>query len=82
MLFVFISISDYDSSTLSQEKKYDLRDVFGNRRTKSSSYVHLAEKARAEIVKDYDFMPSAFDRWLRQHKTTVPFEEKDNRILE
>ena len=44
--------------------------------------LHLAGKPRAEITKEYNLTPSAFDRWVRQHKTTGSFEEKDNRTPE
>jgi len=39
-------------------------------------------KPRTEIVKKYDLTPSAFDKWIQQHKTTGSFEENDNRTPE
>ena len=44
--------------------------------------LHLAGKSRSEIVKEYDLTPSAFDKWVRQHKTSGSFKEKDNRTPE
>jgi len=44
--------------------------------------LYEAGKPRAEIVKEYDLTPSAFDKWIQQHKTTGSFEEKDNRTPE
>lgn len=41
--------------------------------------LYEAGKLRTEIVKEYDLTPSAFDKWIQQHKTTGSFEEKDNR---
>lgn len=39
-------------------------------------------KSRADIVKEYDLTASAFDRWIKQAKTTGSFQEKDNRSPE
>lgn len=44
--------------------------------------LHLSGKPRSEIIKEYELTPSAFDKWVRQHKTTGSFEEKDNRTPE
>ncbi len=44
--------------------------------------LYLSGKPRAEIVKEYDLTPSAFDKWVRQHKESGSFEEKDNRTPE
>ena len=44
--------------------------------------LHLAGKPRNEIIKEYDLTPSAFDKWIRQHKGTGSFMEKDNRTPE
>ncbi|MGF7127225.1 transposase [Natronobacillus azotifigens] len=41
--------------------------------------LHASGKPRAEIIKEYELTPSAFDKWVRQHSTTGSFEEKDNR---
>ena len=43
---------------------------------------YLSGKPRAEIVKEYDLTPSAFDKWVRQQKESGSFEEKDNRTPE
>ncbi|WP_128738429.1 IS3 family transposase [Lederbergia galactosidilytica] len=44
--------------------------------------LHASGKPRAEIIKEYELTPSAFDKWVRQHKTSGSFEEKDNRTPE
>jgi len=44
--------------------------------------LYLAGKPRNEIIKEYDLTPSAFDKWIRQHKETGSFKEKDNRTPE
>lgn len=44
--------------------------------------LHAAGKPRREIIKEYELMPSAFDKWIRQNKETGSFEEKDNRTPE
>lgn len=44
--------------------------------------LHLAGKPRSEIIKEYELTSSAFDKWVRQHKTTGSFQEKDNRTPE
>lgn len=44
--------------------------------------LHASGKSRAEIIKEYELTPSAFDKWVRQHNTTGSFEEKDNRTPE
>jgi len=44
--------------------------------------LHASGKPRAEIIKEYELTPSAFDKWVRQHSTTGSFEEKDNRTPE
>lgn len=44
--------------------------------------LHLSDKPRCEIIKEYELTPSAFDKWVRQHKLTGSFEEKDNRTPE
>src|SRR5699024_12389173 len=46
------------------------------------SQLYEAGKPRSEIVKEYDLTPSAFNKWIQQHKTTGSFEEKDNRTPE
>ena len=43
---------------------------------------HLFGKPRGEIIKEYELTPSAFDKWVRQHKTSGSFEEKDDRTPE
>lgn len=44
--------------------------------------LHASGKPRGEIIKEYELTPSAFDKWVRQHKDSGSFEEKDNRTPE
>ena len=44
--------------------------------------LYLAGKPRNEIIKEYELTSSAFDKWVRQHKETGSFKEKDNRTPE
>lgn len=39
-------------------------------------------KTRADILKEYDLSASAFDRWVKQSRTTGSFKESDNRTDE
>ncbi|GEM02917.1 transposase [Halolactibacillus halophilus] len=38
--------------------------------------LYLARKPRNEIIKEYKLTPSAFDKWIRQHKETGSFKKK------
>lgn len=42
--------------------------------------LHSSGKLRGEIIKEYVLTPSAFDKWVRQHKATGSFEEIDDVI--
>jgi transposase len=44
--------------------------------------LYATGKPRAEIIKEYELTPSAFDKWVRQHQESGSFEEKDNRTPE
>lgn len=44
--------------------------------------LYMSGKPRSEIIKEYELTPSSFDKWVRQHKTSGSFEEKDNRTPE
>ena len=44
--------------------------------------LHASGKPRSEIIKEYELTPSAFDKWVRQHKVSGSFEEKNNRTPE
>lgn len=35
-------------------------------------------KPRADIIREYELTPSAFDKWVRQAKETGSFKEDDN----
>ncbi|EST52251.1 transposase [Brevibacillus panacihumi W25] len=39
-------------------------------------------KSRADILREYDLSASAFDRWVKQSRTTGSFTENDNRTDE
>lgn len=38
-----------------------------------------AEKPRNEIIKEYEMIPSAFDKWVIKHQDTADPLKKDNR---
>ncbi|MBB5174427.1 transposase [Texcoconibacillus texcoconensis] len=44
--------------------------------------LHASGKPRAEIIREYELTPSAFDKWVQQHQESGSFEEKDNRTPE
>ena len=56
--------------TYSKEFKQQMVDLYN------------AGKPRAEIVREYELTPSAFDKWVKQANTTGSFKEKDNLIPE
>ena len=41
-----------------------------------------AGKPRAEIIREYDLTPSAFDRWVKRTNATGSTKERDNRTPE
>ena len=40
--------------------------------------LYLAGKPRVEIIREYELTASAFDKWVKQFKTSGSFKEKDN----
>mgnify|MGYP000901347837 FL=1 len=58
------------------------RRTFTNEFKEQIVRLHESGKPRSEIIKEYDLTPSAFDKWVRQHKSTGSFNEKDNRTPE
>lgn len=44
--------------------------------------LYLSGKPRADILREYDVVGSAFDRWVKQSKATGSFREGDNRTDE
>ena len=44
--------------------------------------LYLNGKSRADIIKEYDLSPSAFDTWVRQHQSTGSFNPADNKTPE
>ncbi len=39
-------------------------------------------KPRADIIREYELTPSAFDKWVKQSQNSGSFREKDNRTPE
>lgn len=56
----------------------------GEKRKFSLQMVQLYQsgKPRMDILNEYELSPSAFDRWVRQFKTSGSFREQDNRTPE
>ena len=44
--------------------------------------LYQAGKPRADLIKEYELTPSAFDKWVRQYQGSGSFQEKDNRTPE
>jgi transposase len=44
--------------------------------------LYLNGKSRADIIREYDLTPSAFNRWVKQDQTSGSFKEADNRTNE
>lgn len=44
--------------------------------------LYLSGKSRKDILREYDLVPSAFDRWIQQFKQSGSFHEEDNRTPE
>ncbi|MBS4761512.1 IS3 family transposase [Carnobacteriaceae bacterium zg-ZUI252] len=42
----------------------------------------IGSKSRAEITREYDITPSAFDRWIKHYNQSGSFKEADNRTAE
>ncbi|MDQ0222336.1 transposase [Streptococcus moroccensis] len=40
--------------------------------------LHNAGMKRSALIKEYDLTPSAFNKWVRQAKTTSSFKSVDN----
>ena len=52
--------------TYSDEFKQQMVDLF------------LNGKPRSEIIREYELTPSAFNKWVKQAKSTGSFKHKDN----
>ncbi len=39
-------------------------------------------KPRTDIIREYDLTSTTFDNWVRRHRATGSFQEKDQRIEE
>ena len=42
----------------------------------------MQEKPRCELIREYDLIPSVFNRWVKEFNTTGSFKAKDNRTEE
>lgn len=40
--------------------------------------LHKSGKPRKDILREYDLMPSSFDKWVKQYNQSGSFKEKDN----
>lgn len=58
------------------------RRTFSKEFKKQIVQLHAAGKPRHEIIKEYELTPSSFDKWVRQHRNSGSFQEKDNRTPE
>lgn len=52
------------------------RRIFSDSFKQQMIKVHLNGKSRADIIREYDLTPSAFNRWINQSKTTGSFIRK------
>lgn len=55
------------------------RRTFTEEFKKQMVELYNAGKPRAEIVREYDLVPSALDRWISRINKTGSTKEKDNR---
>ena len=53
------------------------RRIFSESFKQQMVQLHLNGKSRADIIREYDLTPSAFNRWINQSKTTGSFKEED-----
>ena len=44
--------------------------------------LHENGKSRTDILREYDLTSTTFDNWVRRHKATGSFQEKDQRTDE
>lgn len=44
--------------------------------------LYINGKPKLEIIKEYDLISSAFDKWIKQHQTSGSFKEANNRTPE
>ena len=63
---------------MTRRKRREYTDEFKNQMVQ----LHVSGKPRSEIIREYDLTESAFDRWLKQGKSTGSFREADNRSIE
>lgn len=58
------------------------RRTFSKKFKEQIVQLHATGKPRHEIIKEYELTPSSFDKWVRQHRNSGSFQEKDNRTPE
>jgi len=63
---------------MTRRKRREFTDELKNQMVQ----LHLSGKPRSEIIKEYDLGETAFDRWVKQSKSTGSFREDDNRSEE
>lgn len=63
---------------MAQRERRSFTDEFKNQMVQ----LYLNGKPRAEIIREYDLSVSAFDKWVKQNRTTGSFKECDNRSEE
>ena len=54
------------------------RRIFSDSFKQQVFQLHLNGKSRADIIREYDLTPSAFNRWINQSQSTGSFKEEDN----
>ncbi len=63
---------------MAPRKRREFTDEFKNQMVQ----LYLNGKPRSEIIMEYDLTESAFDRWVKQSRSTGSFREADNRSSE
>ncbi len=60
---------------MTRNKRRTFTEAFKNQMVQ----LHKNGKRKADLVREYDLVPSALDRWINQAEATGSFKEKDNR---
>lgn len=60
---------------MTRRERREYTDEFKNQMVR----LYLNGKSRSEIIKEYELTATAFDRWVKQSKSTGSFKEQDNR---
>ncbi len=59
-------------------KLYSSLETFSQEFKQQIVNLYLDGKPRVEIIREYELTASAFDKWVKQSKTSGSFKEKDN----